>query len=77
MIQFLRKLMYSKLGVGIAIAFVVVIALAFAAGDVSNYRSSSSGGDLVASIGKEPIQAVRLSQGAKIRPGVRTSSLGS
>ena len=64
MIQFLRKLMYSKLGVGIAIAFVVVIALAFAAGDISNYRSSSSGGDRVATIGKEQIQASRLSQAA-------------
>ena len=37
--------MNSKLGVGLALAFVGVIALAFAAGDVSNYRSGSSGGD--------------------------------
>ena len=64
MIQFLRKLMYSKLGVGLAIAFVIVIALAFAAGDVSNYRAGSSGGDRVASVGKEQIQASRLNQAA-------------
>ena len=64
MIQFLRSLMHSKLGVGLALAFVVVIALAFAAGDVSNYRSGSSGGDQIASIGKEQIQAVKLSQAA-------------
>lgn len=64
MIQFLRKLMHSKLGVGLALAFVFVIALAFAAGDVSNYHNSSSGGDRVATIGKEQVQAVKLSQAA-------------
>ena len=64
MIQFLRKLMHSKLGVGLALAFIFVIALAFAAGDVSNYHNSSSGGDRVATIGKEQIQAVKLSQAA-------------
>ena len=64
MIQFLRKLMHSKLGIGLALAFVGVIALAFAAGDISNYRSSSNGGDRVATIGKEQIQAVKLSQAA-------------
>ncbi len=64
MIQFLRKLMHSKLGVGLALAFVFVIALAFAAGDISNYRNSASGGDRVATVGKEQIQAVKLSQAA-------------
>jgi peptidyl-prolyl cis-trans isomerase D len=64
MIQFLRKLMYSKLGVAFAIAFVLVIALAFAAGDISNYRSSASGDESVASVGKEQIQGEKLSQAA-------------
>src|SRR5450631_2758028 len=64
MIQFLRRLMYSKFGVGLALAFVIVIALAFAAGDVSSYHNSSSGGDRVATIGKEQIQAAKLSQSA-------------
>jgi peptidyl-prolyl cis-trans isomerase D len=64
MIQILRNLIDSKLGIAIALAFVVVIALSFAAGDVSNYRSNANGGDRVATIGKEEIQAVKLSQAA-------------
>ena len=64
MIQFLRKLMYSKLGIGLALGFLMLIALAFAAGDISSYSNSSKGGDRVATIGGEPIHAVRLSQAA-------------
>jgi peptidyl-prolyl cis-trans isomerase D len=64
MIQFLRKLMYSKIGVGVVIALVVLIGLAFAAGDISSFRGNSQGGDRVASIGNEHIQAVRLNQAA-------------
>lgn len=66
MIQLLRRLMGSKVGIGLALAFLVVIALAFAAGDVANVQSggSSSGGDQVASIGKERVFASQLSQAA-------------
>ena len=66
MIQFLRRLMKSKLGVGLALAFLVIIALAFAAGDVSNLRSGgpSSAGDRVAKVGDQPVYASQLSQAA-------------
>ena len=64
MIQILRKLMNSKLGVGLALGFLAIIALAFAAGDISSYRNSSNGGDRIATIGGEQIHAARLSQAA-------------
>ena len=62
MIQFIRKLIDSKLGIGVALALLVMIALAFTAGDISSFRGNSLGGDRVASIGKEQIQASRLQQ---------------
>ena len=65
MIQILRRLISSKLGIGLALAFLVLIALAFAAGDISSYRGGgSAGGDRIARIGKQDIQAVQLSQAA-------------
>ncbi len=68
MIQFLRKMMGSKLGVALALAFLVVIALAFAAGDVSNVQGggTSAAGDRVATVGKERIFASQLSQSTSI-----------
>ena len=66
MIQFLRRLLKSKFGVGLALAFLVLIALAFAAGDVSNVRSggASSAGDRVAKVGDQTVFASQLSQAA-------------
>ena len=65
MIQLLRRLIKSKLGIGLALAFLVVIALAFAAGDISSYGSgASSGGDRIATVGKEEVNATQLSQAA-------------
>ncbi|MEO6718349.1 MAG: SurA N-terminal domain-containing protein [Novosphingobium sp.] len=56
--------MNSKFGVGLALGFVVLIALAFAAGDISSYSNNSKGGDRVATIGGEQIHAIQLSQAA-------------
>jgi peptidyl-prolyl cis-trans isomerase D len=65
MIQLLRRLISSRLGVAFALAFLVLIALAFAAGDISNYQANGGGGgDSVASVGDEPISAAQLSQAA-------------
>ena len=66
MIQLLRSLIKSKLGIGLALAFLLVIALAFAAGDVANRTtgSGSDGGGRIANVGKETIQSVQLSQAA-------------
>ena len=66
MIQFLRSLMKSKFGAGIALAFLVLIALAFAAGDVANFDSGagSKDGDRIATVGEETIYASQLSQAA-------------
>ncbi len=66
MIQFLRRLMKSKFGVALALGFLILIALAFAAGDVSNLRSgtTSAAGDKVAKVGDQTIFASQLSQSA-------------
>lgn len=66
MIQFFHRFMKSKLGVGFALLFLVIIALAFAAGDVANLSpgGSSSAGDKVAKVGDEAVYASQLSQAA-------------
>ena len=66
MIQLLRRIMGSKVGVGLALAFLLVIALAFAAGDVANLQGGGGGGggEKVATIGKERVYANQLSQAA-------------
>ena len=66
MIQFLRSTIKSKLGVGLALLFVAVIALSFAAGDVSNLRTggASSAGDSIAEVGDRTIFASQVSQSA-------------
>jgi peptidyl-prolyl cis-trans isomerase D len=63
MIQLLRRLIDSKLGVAFALAFLVLIALAFAAGDMASLNgSSSSSGDNVATVGSSKVSALRISQ---------------
>lgn len=66
MIQFFRRFMKSKLGVGLALLFLGIIALSFAAGDVANVNpgGTSSAGDKVAKVGDESVYASQLSQAA-------------
>ncbi|HET9629084.1 MAG TPA: peptidylprolyl isomerase, partial [Novosphingobium sp.] len=66
MMKFLRSLMHSKLGAIFAIGFLVVIGLAFAAGDVTSSRQfgSVTGGDRVATVGKRKLSTADLSTAA-------------
>ncbi|MCB2049381.1 MAG: SurA N-terminal domain-containing protein [Novosphingobium sp.] len=61
-----RSFMTSKVGAAIAIGFLILIAFAFASGDVSNVKSFGgvAGGDSVATVGKERIDTSTLSQTA-------------
>jgi peptidyl-prolyl cis-trans isomerase D len=63
MIHFIRSFFKSKLGIVITIAFLVVIGLAFGIGDVANNGAFGgvSGGDRVAVVGDERIDASELS----------------
>lgn len=62
MIQFIRKLFASKIGLAITFAFIALIALAFASSDVSNTGAFGgvSGGDRVAVVGDEKIGTAEL-----------------
>ncbi|MBC2661330.1 SurA N-terminal domain-containing protein [Novosphingobium flavum] len=65
MLNLFRSFMHSKIGAVIALGFLVLIALAFAAGDVAGMRSSLSGSDgRVATVGKRAITASELGQAA-------------
>lgn len=66
MLSIFRKILHSKVGAVIGIAFLVLIALAFASGDVANNASFGGigGGDRVAEVGNESIDAAMLSQAA-------------
>lgn len=65
MLNLFRSFMHSKIGVIIALGFLVLIALAFAAGDVAGMRSSGvDGGDRVASVGNRSITGIELGQAA-------------
>lgn len=57
MITFFRKFFSSKLGLGLTLGFLVLIAFAFASGDVANQATFGgvSGGDRVAVVGEEKI----------------------
>ena len=63
MIQLFRNFFKSKLGIGVTLAFLVLIALAFASSDVANNSvfGGVSGGDRVAVVGDERIDAAELS----------------
>src|SRR6185503_2901014 len=63
MLQLFRNFFKSKLGVGITLVFLVVIAIAFASSDVANTSlfGGVSGGDRVAVVGDERIDAAELS----------------
>jgi peptidyl-prolyl cis-trans isomerase D len=66
MLQTFRSIFGSKIGAGIALGFLVLIAIAFASGDIANNSSFGgvAGGDRVATVGKERIDSSALSQGA-------------
>ena len=63
MLQLFRNFFESKFGVGITLVFLVVIAIAFASSDVANTSlfGGVSGGDRVAIVGDERIDASELS----------------
>ncbi len=64
MLEFFRSFTKSKLGIGITLVFLALIALAFASGDVasSNGFGGIAGGDRVATIGTKRISTSQLSQ---------------
>ncbi|KHK91575.1 SurA N-terminal domain-containing protein [Novosphingobium malaysiense] len=66
MISIFRKFFTSKIGAGIALVVLVIIAIAFASGDIAGMRGSSAGGggSAVATVGGEDIDANDLAQGA-------------
>lgn len=62
MIQFFRNIIFSKIGAGVTIAFLVLIALAFASGDVLNVGGSNSiqSSDEVAQAGPHKVTAAEF-----------------
>jgi peptidyl-prolyl cis-trans isomerase D len=66
MLEVFRSFMKSKVGVGICLGILALIALAFAAADVggSNKFGGVAGGDRVATIGDRKISTAALSQNA-------------
>ena len=66
MLSLFRSFMHSRVGVFIALGFLVLIALAFAAGDVSSMRSSTllGGSDRVATVGSRTISTAELGDAA-------------
>lgn len=65
MLNFFRTAFKSKIGAAIALGLLVVIAIAFASGDIAGMRSSTLGdGNAVATVGDESIDANELSRAA-------------
>lgn len=66
MLQFFRKFMSSKLGIGITLGFLILIALAFASGDVASSGGFGgvAGGDRVASVGGSRINTSDVERSA-------------
>jgi len=66
MLQLFRNIFKSKLGVGLTLAFLLLIAIAFASSDVANNGAFGgvSGGDRVAVVGDERIDAAELKANA-------------
>ena len=63
MLTFIRSLTQSRIGVYVTLAVVVVIGLAFAAGDITNFGGgggAAKSGDVVATVGKTNITAEDL-----------------
>jgi len=66
MLQLFRNFFKSKIGIGVTLAFLVLIAIAFASGDVANVGTFGgvAGGDRVAVVGDERIDSSELSMNA-------------
>ncbi len=66
MIQFFRRFFQSKLGIGVTLGFLALIALAFASSDVANTGmfGGVAGGDRVAVVGDRTISTNDLTQNA-------------
>ena len=65
MLTFFRTIFKSKIGAALALALLVVIAIAFASGDIAGMRGSSAGdGSSVATVGDESIDANELARAA-------------
>ncbi|MFL0356534.1 SurA N-terminal domain-containing protein [Erythrobacter sp. GH1-10] len=65
MISFFRKFFQSKIGLPIFIGFLILVALAFAAADITGSTFGGvSGGNRVAAVGDETISAIELRQTA-------------
>jgi len=66
MLQSIRNMFKSRLGVVLTMTFLALIALAFASADVSNFSGFGgvAGGDRVATVGKNRIDTATLSQAA-------------
>jgi peptidyl-prolyl cis-trans isomerase D len=66
MLQFFRQGIKSKLGIGIALGLLMLIALAFAAGDISSGSTFGGigGGDRVATVGDSRIDTADLERAA-------------
>ncbi|MBM7406106.1 MULTISPECIES: peptidylprolyl isomerase [Sphingomonas] len=62
MLAFVRRFLNSTLGKGIALAFLVVIALAFAAGDISGLRPGGASSDVVAKVGGHKVHDAELTK---------------
>jgi peptidyl-prolyl cis-trans isomerase D len=62
MLQLFRNFFKSKLGVGVTLAFLVIIALAFGSSDVANTNlfGGVSGGDRIAVVGDERVDSAEL-----------------
>lgn len=66
MLDFFRRFSKSKVGALVVLAFLALIAIAFASADVANTGSFGgiAGGDRVATVGKQRIDTATLSQSA-------------
>ena len=66
MIQFFRSFFQSRIGVGVTLGFLVLMAFAFASADISGSGTFGGigGGEKVATVGKRTVTTSALSQAA-------------
>ena len=67
MLSFIRRIIYSKVGVIVTFGILLVIAIAFAAGDVTGLASSSGGlfGNPIASVDGKSVSEADLRKRAQ------------
>ncbi|WP_066479781.1 MULTISPECIES: peptidylprolyl isomerase [unclassified Sphingomonas] len=66
MLSVFRRLIFSRIGGIVTLVFLVVIALAFAAGDITGLRSGAPAATSVARVGDEDITSTELIQRARL-----------